>query len=175
MCELRRHTDTHHALFVAIAMWGRNQCTHCLSSPERQAEGYGFLMDEQVMLGWGPVFDDGSTFCTMCGERFTATLHYRVWFASGRFVDDSCAYLSPALMRCQLEAVVNRVSQDSGPGVLCVYDMLHLAPHLYWNLAWYNTRMARPLLPLPYSVECTFASAPCLGGGAMLPEVPCQL
>ncbi len=64
------------------------------------AEGYGFLMDESLMLGWGPVFDDGTTFCTLCGERFTAKLHYRVWFDSGVVVDEACAYLSPALMRC---------------------------------------------------------------------------
>ena len=114
------------------------------------------------MLGWGPVVDDGSTFCTMCGERFIATLSFRVWMASGAVVDDSCSYLSPALMRCQLEALVVRLSQDSGLGVLCVQDMLHLAPHLYWNLAWYNTRMARPPLPLPYASTCAYA---CLGCG----------
>ena len=38
--------------------------------------------------------------------------------------------------RCQLEAVVARVSVDNGPGALCVVDMLQLAPHLYWNIMW---------------------------------------
>ncbi len=92
--------------------------------------------DEQVMLGWGLVLDDGTTFCALCGERFQATLRYRVWLACGTWMDGSCAYLSPALVRCQLEAVVARVSQDNGPGALCVADLLQLAPHLYWNLLW---------------------------------------
>ena len=51
MCVKRRHTDLNHAVFVAVAMWGSNRCSRCLSSPERQSEGYGFLMDEQVALG----------------------------------------------------------------------------------------------------------------------------
>jgi hypothetical protein len=92
--------------------------------------------DEQIMLGWGLVLDDGTTFCALCGERFQATLRYRAWLASGTWMDGTSSYLSPALVRCQLEAVVARVSVDNGPGALCVVDMLQLAPHLYWNIMW---------------------------------------
>jgi hypothetical protein len=97
--------------------------------PVRSSLRSSFL--PQVMLGWGPVLDDGCTFCPVCGERFLAMLRFRVWFASGDVVDDSCVYMSPALVRCQLEASIARVTHDGGSGLLSVLAILDLAPNLY--------------------------------------------
>jgi hypothetical protein len=36
---------------VAVALWGRNECSHCKVAAKEDvnvADGYGFLMDEQV-------------------------------------------------------------------------------------------------------------------------------
>jgi hypothetical protein len=71
-------------------------------------DGIGMLMDEQVMLGWGPVFDDGTTFCPVCRERFTPILHFRLWRACGSVESSQCLYMSPSLVRAELETLLNR-------------------------------------------------------------------
>lgn len=119
-------------------------------------DGYGILMDEQVMLGWGPVVDDGSTFCPVCRERFTALLHYRVWRGSGDVITSWCQYLSPSLLRAHMETVVTRHCADvTGSGTVTVDDLLTASPPLYWNMLWYSTRLALPELSLPLSLSCT--------------------
>ncbi len=54
-CVLEGHQALRHALFSAVAMWGRNQCVHCIGDDERQAEGYGFVM-VCVLIGLAALF-----------------------------------------------------------------------------------------------------------------------
>lgn len=132
---------------ISMTLASSSEVYHAL-----QTESYGVLLDEQIMLGWGAVIDDGNTFCPVCRERFPPSLKFRIWRSCGYFVDSFCQYLSPMLLRGELETLINRLtSSNSGFGVISLDDVLAASQSLYWNLLWYSKRLNLPTVTLPLS------------------------
>lgn len=103
-------------------------------------------------MGWGPVIDDGTTFCPICRERFTPVLNVRLWRGCGTFETTQCHYMSPSLLRVSLETIVIRLCGDGiGSGTISVDDLLVHSPAVYWNMLWYNCRLNLAPLTLPLS------------------------